>query len=218
MALLSFVLIQLWRLKRVVDRNSSRTEVVQASLFMFLALGVVLAFLVSNNSTDVTRIRYLAPLFMVLACSLGFIFHKMLLLKQPLVRPVALLLLAFVLANNASAVIQRLRSAHVPLPQESLIEWLREKGVDRGYANYWNAYSTVFLSREQIVLDPLKDGYIAPYRALVAGHSKIVYVDTRPAEWGAGPVFNIAGKQYSLLEQKEFETFNAYILETGGSK
>lgn len=74
--------------------------------------------------------------------------------------------------------------------QLQLIEFLRSQGETRGYTNYWVAYPTAFLSKEELIFLPTlpyhldlrytaRDNRYLPYVAQVAAAQRVAYITTR---------------------------------------
>jgi Dolichyl-phosphate-mannose-protein mannosyltransferase len=124
-----------------------------------LATGLILFVLVVNTIAAHTGARYLVPA-VVIGYALAGSMLALLASRVPLVQPLALGLggLVFCIANLRMYADIPAAMAAEPLSRiddtQAAIAALDERGIRRGYADYWTAYPITYLSKERIVVAP----------------------------------------------------------------
>ena len=128
---------------RYIKQNPKPIEWV-ISLFFIIVLGVFLfAFSISEHPT-----RHLIPLCFVTPFAIVFMLKSV--AKKSLFP--AILIIFVLLVYNVYTVI----SAPVPDKDYSeLQQYLIDKNLTRGYADFWLTYKFIFLTDEQIILSPI---------------------------------------------------------------
>jgi hypothetical protein len=161
-------------------------------------LGVFcLGFVISPFGADPTG-RYFLPLVVPLAVLTAATLDGVRAERPLLATGIAVGLLAFCLLGNGVAAVRQppgLTTQFDPISHvendcdQELIDFLRARGLTRGYANYWVAFRLAFLSGEDIVLraalpyktdlsyNPADDRYPA-YREMVNRAPEVVYITT----------------------------------------
>lgn len=153
-------------------RRGLRPEVHEAYwCLVFLAL--LAGFLVHPSVWDIGGARYLAALWfplVVLVSSAVMKFRR---------RARGALAIAWVLLAAAGhGRMLRLEDAlHRDLEQAA--GWMRERGLDAGYADYWLGYVTVAFTKEELIFTPGYNKRYPPYTELVAGREEFAGLEWR---------------------------------------
>ena len=153
-------------------------------LIFFLLLPITtVVFLTSKASVDAASNRYLVylvPLYTLYAATFAVtLWQKS---KFGLGKLAGALVVALPIYTGYHVVKQDLHAgAKITLRQEKVLEVLLSKNLKTGYADYWLAYSTNFLTKEEIQLEPLYSNYAPHYKKIVESADRIAYVDFQPA-------------------------------------
>jgi hypothetical protein len=146
------------------------------------------------------RWRYLIPVLMMVPFGLALCIHIW--ARTFRARSITVVVLLILLINLLSAFGNK---NHNPPDYEGLARFMEDKGLTRGYADYFAAYSVVYLSHERLIYSPAfhsasVDRY-PPYTAVVSHASN--------------PAFVFAGKQEADLFRQRLKQLNFSFKEEG---
>jgi hypothetical protein len=202
------VLTFVW--KRVGRRQLKVTEWVLVTSGILVILG----FILTNFGADPSG-RYFLPLMVPLAVYAGGAFDWLVRIRG--IR-VSLALLLALLLYNASSTLQAAYSDQSGLTTQfdpvarinfsrfdDLIAFMKTNDIDRGYTNYWVAYTLAFRSQEEIIFTPRlpyhqdfryteRDNRYPPYSEQVEASDRVAYIMTHHPDLEAA-------LQRSLAEQ-----------------
>lgn len=167
-----------WELKRVV-------------LFGGAAASTALAgFLVSGWPSDMWSARYLGPV----VWSMPFTFAALALLLRP--RGLAVLLAPYLCVAaiggwlsfglNVDGPLPRLDDRGAARDEAAVGEFLRARGYEHGYAQYWLSYRLTFLWREKPIISSFEWDRYPPYRQAADAAKKKAFI-FHPSEPRAQP-------------------------------
>ena len=197
--LLPFALIG-WAGIFLVSGNGFRKSTGRARTGGFLLMGVavVLAagFILTSFGVDPSG-RYFLPLSIPLSIAAAYTINR---LDRPVVWKVALFLtlifyqgwgtLESALKNPPGLTTQFNTVTQIDTRyQDELIQFLKDEGETRGYTNYWVAYPTAFLSKEELIFSPqlpyhtdlrytARDNRYSPYDDILEESVKTAYITT----------------------------------------
>jgi hypothetical protein len=190
-----------------------RWEVKALVLFGLVATGTALAgFLASNWPSDIWSTRYLAPAVWSLPFSLAALASTV----RP--RTMALLLAPYLVVaalggwlsygRYVDGVLPRLDERGSARNEIALGEFLRQRGYEHGYADYWLAHRLTFLWRERPLIAALGSNRYQPYQQAVdrARRQAFIFHPSEPRtqpEMILAELRNRAGK-YTIVEVAGF--------------
>ena len=158
-------------------RQASAWFVNMGPLMLLPAINVVI-FGLSDAVVNAYSSRYTLAIWLFYALAFGWFFATVLQRASRSWGFAALALGIALLSNNVSAIHRDLSAAmRQPFDGEEAIAFLKERGITRGYANYWSAYTVNFFTDEQIILQPMFSAYCPHYGPEVATANKIAVVD-----------------------------------------
>lgn len=195
----------LWQAARQLKRQPDYQRLAISTLLLAWVV-IILPFLLSPFGSDPTG-RYLMVLYPTLAVLTGHWLGRLRRgqggLSSRTGRWLAPAVLIGLLAYNSYGTIrytletppglstQLLEQIAIPHDtDEDLFHFLGEIGATRGYANYWIAYRTIFLTGESVILSPqlpyrenldytTRDDRYPPYTELVDSAADVVYVTAK---------------------------------------
>jgi hypothetical protein len=175
---ISCFLFRSWKeLKRFIEVRSESWP--QSGLYFF-AIPIVLAiFIVSKSTTDIHSIRYLVFLVPIYAVTTGWFICHIWSRYRKIRIPVVILYLS-ILVQGAYSIATDLKIERT-LHYERILQAFEAHDLSHGYADYWLAYETVFLSNEKIILEPIYSNYGPYYGPLVRAQDRVGYVDFKPS-------------------------------------
>lgn len=171
---------------------------------LVMVFGFCAVFALSTFGTDPTG-RYFLPILPPLAVLVAATAHALRPARPRLAGSLVVGLLAFALLGNGVAAVRQPPGfttqfdpiSHIPHDHDAeLMAFLRERGLTRGYSNYWVAFRLAFLSGEEIILraalpykadlsyNPADDRY-PPYRDAVNDAERVVYITSNHPELDA---------------------------------
>lgn len=192
----------------------------------FWVLGplVVVGFLSSRSVNEPFSLRYILCLHLVLAISLS-VFTQKTWAKSPKLAVIFCVFWVFVgVFSNWRAPQYWRRVNHYPqLTQwqdvKPLFDYLIERKVSLGYSDYWPAYLINFISMGKITLEPTYTNYLPFYEELLKRGNRIALIKAK-TRLAAGPdmsqnpqMVGIFGRQFLVLEKRNFEEWVVWILE-----
>ena len=195
------------------------------SPFFILIFIVPCIFLSAEAVVDVFSIRYAYVLYLAYCVSLGVAVEGVIRdKKEPGTRiwnwkSVGAVLGVFcLLGTNSVSIFRALKDIereHFFL--EPVIEYLKEKNLNAGYGDYWYSYATTFLTREQLIIEPLGSNYLPFYATRVAGQKRIAYLDSVPYKRHFAGVdgkrLEILGSHYRVVDHALVGQVDIYTLE-----
>jgi hypothetical protein len=168
--------------------------------WVLLASGglVILGFILTNFGADPSG-RYFLPLMVPLAVYAGGAINWLVRIRG--IRVGLALLLALVLYNAGSTLQAAYRDqsglttqfdpvARIDFSRfDDLIAFLKANDIERGYTNYWVAYTLAFRTQEEIIFTPSlpyhqdfrfteRDNRYPPYSEQVAASNQVAFITT----------------------------------------
>lgn len=170
-------------------------KVIPLSLFLMVLLNYAFVLFFGMD-----RWRYLVPVLMMVPFGLALCIHMC--ARRFRARSFTVVVILILLINGVSALGNK---SHNPPDYQGLANFLEDKGLTRGYADYFVAYSLVYLSNERLIYSPAfhtasADRY-PPYTA-VASHAD-------------NPAFVFAGKEEAALFRQRLKQLNTAFREEG---
>lgn len=145
---------------------------------MLLPIINLIIFGLSDAVVNAYSSRYTLAIWLFYALAFGWFFATVLQRASRNWGWAAVALAVALLGNNVNAIKRDLTAAiSQPFDGEEAIAYLKERGITRGYANYWSAYTVNFFTDEQIILQPLFSAYCPHYGPEVALADKIAVVE-----------------------------------------
>jgi hypothetical protein len=137
-----------------------------------------LLFVLSRTVTDIESRRYLVFLVPVYAFALAWTAVR---LREARPRLRALVVVSYCAILWQGAVSLR-QDLFVPraLPFATIEREMTARQLTLGYADYWLAYATNFLTDERVMLEPVYSNYSPHYAAAVAAAPRLAYLDYSP--------------------------------------
>lgn len=177
-------------------RSGVRSEP-QSSYWCLVFFAVLAGFLVHPSVWDIGGARYLAALFFPLV-----VLTAAALAKLPR-RVRAGLAIAWVVMVGAGHVrLLRLEDGlHRDIEQTA--GWLRDRGVNAGFADYWLGYVTVAFTKEEIILTPGYNKRYRPYTDLVMSREEFAGVEWR-RHVEEGKRLRVPPGRYQVMDRQEF--------------
>jgi hypothetical protein len=127
----------------------------------------------------------------------------------------ALFLIAF-LSNNALSLGKALQtSRHEKFEGECVLPILKEFNLKYGYADYWYAYTIMFFTNEDFILEPVYSNYSPHYGPLVKAQRRVVYLDNDPPRYvpTADATIEICGIPYRVINSRRLDGLVVYVIE-----
>ncbi len=157
-------------------------------------------FLVSRSVVDIHSQRYLVFLIPVYSVAIAATVTKAW-SSHAWTRPLLITGVAGFLWHGGTAIKRDLDGAPTSGPWTTIMRELDARGLKLGYADYWLAYSTNFLSNEKITLEPIYSNYSPHYAEPVKAAMQIAYVDFDPPRIKQiGDLMEIKGESYRVTE------------------
>lgn len=192
--LIFWIVVFLYSLRIIKDKRTS----IKLTLIAVIGLVLSIGFILSPYGDDPSG-RYFLPIAvpMVIFGSAALID----ILDEKPIMQIALLL--FVLFYNLIGTIQSEKLSPTGITTQfdnisqidhsymrELISFLDQKGITRGYTNYWVSYPLAFLSQEELIFIPrlpyhedfrytARDDRYEPYAELVGNSDQIAYITTK---------------------------------------
>jgi hypothetical protein len=162
-------------------------------------------FLISRSVVDVHSQRYLVFLIPVYAVAVA---HSVVTLwqKRLWAQPLIIAGVSALMWQGGTTIERDLEAAPTTGPWLTVLHELDQRGITEGYADYWLAYATSFLSNERVILEPTYSNYSPHYASPVKAAQTIAFVDFDPPrrkDWGdmlIGDVVAIKGETYSVRD------------------
>ena len=197
--LLPFILVIWGMVLFQFIRNIQNESETRAGKWLIVAITVtfLFGFLFTSFGVDPSG-RYFLPIYILLAILAGGEIGRISLLLLPQIAILSLLLifqgwgnLDCALRNPPGFTTQFDLATAIDHREDSrLIEYLTEKGINRGYSTYWGAYPLAFLSQEKILLAPelpyhanliysARDNRYPIYSNRVNSSMKVVYITAK---------------------------------------
>lgn len=182
--------------------RNSRSLWPPTAVFCFVYVVVFVIFVISKTVVDIVCMRYLILMVPVSALMLSLGTHW-LWIHRPKIKWLAIVGYLGMVGLGARSIYNDL-SIPRNLPFEAIIHEFETRGITYGYADYWLAYASNFLSNEQIILEPTVSNYSPHYGPLVKAATRIGYVDYTPGKYPPqnGQV-EIYKQTYKVLEETE---------------
>jgi len=207
-------------LKSYLAHENTQPSPFSFSPFHFLFWVNLGAFCSASIIVDKFNFRYATVL--VLVYSLAFAQTTLKVLSLPKSRSVlkaaALVGIAAILWTNTRAIGNSYLENQAQLPVEAVANFLKEKNIHYGYADYWHAYDLNFLTNESIIIEPLMTPYIPFYFGANAPEKRIAYIDKQPyilrlPEIKVGQVLGIGASRYMVVEHSVVAGTEVFILQ-----
>lgn len=151
----------LWGVRSVLGRDGRVGRVVPAALVLLPVVNVLL-FVLSPNPQNTLSHRYLLPSLASFAVLAGGMVARIGGRSRVCALLLSCLVIAFGVSKSAGWLVSqnyltgnlRLVRKHDPL--EDVLDLLRREGVRGAFGDYWTAYKATFLSREEILVAPIR--------------------------------------------------------------
>jgi hypothetical protein len=151
----------LWGIRSALGREGRGERVVSAFLVLLPVVNVLL-FVLSPNPQDTLSHRYLLPSLTSLAVLAGGMVVRIWGRSRGCALVLSCLIIAFGFSKSAVWLVSQnyltgsLRVVRKHEPLDDVLELLRRERVRGAFGDYWTAYKTTFLSREEITVASIR--------------------------------------------------------------
>ncbi len=171
-------------------------------LFGIFPIVVAGIFLISRMVVDVHSVRYLIFLIpcyaAMMAWSLSFLYQK-----GRLSQVIAVACLGLMSYSKGKTLLDY-AARKLEIESIALAETMKNQDLRFAYADYWLAYSTVFLTNEELILEPLYSNYSPHYGPMLKAQDRIGYAVFRNSKQdilSEGAALELHGLHYTEAGQ-----------------
>lgn len=215
-ALSSFSAFMTWQISQFLRGKATSSVFLQMGPLALLPFVNLAIFGVSGAVVDLMSARYTLVLWFFWAIGFAWFFMQLIQKRQAWLTAAALVCAGILLINNATLLAKNVIQAEAQgFDGEEALAVLRERGITRGYGNYWSTYTINFFTNEDIILQPLFSAYCPHYGPLVAAAERLAVVDHNNTMRYPGPAHrvDIYGRPYSTRDHWEGQRNAVLILD-----
>lgn len=214
-ALISFTFWICRQTVAFVRGRNAEDVILRLNPLVFLPWVVLPMFWVAEAVYNIMSSRYVMVLMFYSAVAMSVVALWLLRRKGAPRMFGALFLVAF-LSNNAISLGNAIQtSRREKFAGECVIPILKEFNLKYGYADYWHAYSVMFFTNEDFILEPIYCNYSPHYGPLVKAQRRVVYLDRDPPRFvpTSDGIIEIYGISYRVVNSRRSEGLVVYVIE-----
>jgi hypothetical protein len=151
----------------------------RAAVYGIIPVVILVSFLLSKSVSDVFSTRYLVfliPIYALMLSTTTMFFWQ----KGKLWRLAAIACYIFPIFTGSRTIISALQAEPTTLSCELIYRAMEKNGLKYAFADYWLAYSTVFIANENVIIEPIYSNYSPDYGPQVLAQERVAYIDHAP--------------------------------------